>query len=107
VATVKTQPASGEYEYFDIKYGSLEEELGEGMVAICKMAAATREDMKIMRQDLKGSRESMNNEMNQQFQEMAERHNVISGELLGTREELKRAVDNLVKLIQRFLEKPT
>ncbi len=48
----------------------------------------------------------MHKDMNQHFQEMAKRYDVISAELLGTREELKRAVDNLVKLVQKFLEKP-
>jgi DNA anti-recombination protein RmuC len=107
VEIAKTQPATGEYEYFDIKYGPLEEEMGERMVAAFKMAAATRTDMKSMNQDLKESVDSMHKDMNQHFQEMAKKYDVISAELLGTREELKRAVDNLVKLIQKFLEKPT
>jgi acylphosphatase len=132
VETVKTQRATGEYEYFDIKYGTSEEEMGERMVAAFKIAAATRTemknmhaDMKSMNQDLKGSVdsmhadmkstnqdlkesiESMHTDMNRQFQEMAKRYDVISAELLRTREELERAVDNLVKVIQKFLEKPT
>jgi hypothetical protein len=45
--------------------------------------------------------------MNQNFKEMAERYDAISTELLRTREELKIAVDNLVKVVQKFLEKPT
>jgi hypothetical protein len=49
----------------------------------------------------------MHKDMNQNFKEMAERYDVISAELLRTREELERAVDNLVKVIQKFLEKPT
>lgn len=197
IETVKTQPARGEYEYFDIKYGSLEEEMGERMVAAFKIATATRqeikgmhkgmknmhvdlkgsiqsmnEDMKNMHQglngsiqsmhkdlkestesmhhdlkgsiqsmhkdlkestesmhqdlkgsiqsmhkdvtgsiqsmdqDLKGSIESMHHDMNQNFKEMSGRYDAISAELLRTRKELKRSVDNLVKVIQKFLEKP-
>jgi acylphosphatase len=118
IETIKTQPATGEYEYFDIKYGSMEEEIGERMVTAVKIAAATRQDIKDMHKDLKKSTESMHNDlkgsiesmhkdMNQNFKEMAERYGVISAELLRTREELERAVDNLVKVIQKFLEKPT
>lgn len=113
IETIRTQPATSEYEYFDIKYGPLEEEMGERMVAAFKMAAITRQDiksmhkdMKDMHQDLKGSIQSMHQDMNQNFKEMAERYDVISAELLRTREELQRAVDNLVKVIRKFLEKP-
>ncbi|MCJ7424658.1 acylphosphatase [Candidatus Bathyarchaeota archaeon] len=144
--TIKKQPATGEYEYFDIKHGSMEEEMGERMVAAVKIAVATRQDIKdmhqdmknmhhdlngsiqlmhqdlkgsiqsmhkdlkqsteSMRQDLKGSIESMHQDMNLNFKEMAERYDVISAELLRTREELKIAVDNLVRVVQKFLEKP-
>ena len=175
IETVKTQPATGEYEYFEIKYGSMEDEMGERMVAAFKIATATRqeikgmhkdmknmhvdlkgsiqsmiEDMKNMHvdlkgsiqsmhkdlkestesmhhdlkgsiqsmhkdvtgsiqsmdQDLKGSIESMHHDMNQNFKEMSGRYDAISAELLRTRKELKRSVDNLVKVIQKFLEKP-
>jgi acylphosphatase/BMFP domain-containing protein YqiC len=144
--TIKKQPATGEYEYFDIKHGSMEEEMGERMVAAVKIAVATRQDIKdmhqdmknmhhdlngsiqlmhqdlkgsiqsmhkdlkqsteSMHQDLKGSIESMHQDMNLNFKEMAERYDVISAELLRTREELKIAVDNLVRVVQKFLEKP-
>ena len=125
IETVKTQPATSEYEYFDIKYGAMEEEIGERMVAAVKIAIATRQEikdmhegMKNMHQDLKGSIqsmhkdlktsiESMHQDMNQNFKEMAERYDAIATELLRTREELKIAVDNLVKVVQKFLEKPT
>jgi len=125
IETIKKQPATDEYEYFDIKYGPMEEEMGERMVAALKIAVATRqgigemhEDMKNMHQDLKGvtqsmhkdlkgSIESMHQDMNQNFKEMAERYDVISAELLRTREELEKAVGALVKVIQKFLDRPT
>jgi len=132
IETIKKQPAIGEYEYFDIKYGPIEEEMGERMVAAFKIATLTRQEAKDMHQnlrdmrydmkdmhqdlkggiqsmhkDLKGSIDSMHQDMNKNFQEMAQRYDTISAELLRTREELKRAVDNLVKLIQKFLEKPS
>jgi acylphosphatase/BMFP domain-containing protein YqiC len=235
IQTIKKQPATGEYQYFDIKYGSMEEEMGERMVAAVKIAVATRqdikdvhEDLKNMHKDLKGginsmhkdltssiqsmhkdvkestesmhkdlkgsinsmhkdltssiqsmhkdvkestesmhkdlkgsinsmhkdltssiqsmhkdvkestesmhkdlkgsinsmhkdltssiqsmhkdvkeSTESMHSDMNQNFKEMAERYDAISKELLRTREELEKAVDSLVRVVQKFLEKPT
>jgi acylphosphatase len=114
IETIKKQPATGEYEYFDIKYGSMEEEMGERMVAGLKMTNATRQEIKgtraeirDMHQDLKGSIVSMHQDVNQNFKEMAERYDVISAELLKTRKELEIAVDNLVKVIQKFLEKST
>jgi hypothetical protein len=45
--------------------------------------------------------------MNQNFKEMAERYDAISAELLRTRKELEKAVDALVKVVQKFLEKPS
>jgi len=105
VEVVRTQPATGEYQYFEIKHGSLEEEMGERMVAALKIAVATRQDIKNMHQDLKTSIVSMHQDMNRHFEEMAKRYDMISAELLRTREELKRSVDSLVNLIQKFLEK--
>jgi acylphosphatase len=127
IEIVKTQPATGEYKYFEIKYGPLEEEMGERMVAAFKIASATRQDIKNMHTDLKDSIvsmhsdlkesivsmhtdlkdgiQSMHQDMNQNFKEMAIRYDAISAELLRTREELKRAVDNLVRVIEKFLEK--
>jgi len=106
VEITKTQPAKDEYEYFDIKYGPLEEEMGERLMAAFQIATATRQDIKNMHQDLKTSIGSMHQDMNRHFEEMAKRYDVISAELLKTREELKRTVDSLVELIHKFIEKP-
>jgi len=112
VKITKTQPAKDEYEYFDIKYGPLEEEMGERLMAAFKIATATRQDIKNMNQDLKNMHQdlkasigSMHQDMNRHFGEMAKRYDTISAELLKTREELKRAVDSLVELIHKFIEK--
>jgi len=119
IEIIKTQPATGEFKYFEIKYGPLEEEMGERLVAAFKIGVATRQDIKNMHQDLKGVHqdlkgmhqdlktgiESMHHDMNRHFEEMAKRYDAISAELLKTREELKRAVDTLVDLVRKFLEK--
>lgn len=152
IEITETQPASGEFEAFQIKYGPLEEEMGERLVAAFNIAVATRQDIKSvdhnlknmhqdlktsitsmhtdlksgidsmhqdlksgfesthqelkdMRVDLKSSVDSMHDDVNRRFEEMANRYDVISAELLKTREELKRAVDTLVELVRKFVEK--
>jgi acylphosphatase len=134
IETIKKQPAKGEYEYFDIKYGLMEEEIGERIGAAVKIAAATRQDIRDMHEDMKnmhvdltdgitsmhedlggsvqsmhkdlgGGIESMHQDMNQNFKEMAEGYDVISAELLRTRKELEKSVNALVKVVQKFLEK--
>ncbi|MGQ9469968.1 MAG: acylphosphatase [Nitrososphaerales archaeon] len=105
VRIIETSPATGEFEYFDIKYGRLEEELGDRMVMAVNIAKATRKEIGEMRID-----------MNRNFEETAKRYDVISTtlneavntmkvELLKTREELTRAVDNLSRLVQEFIKK--
>ncbi len=64
-----------------------------------------KEGTRSMHEDLKGGITSMHQDMNRHFEEMAKRYDTISAELLKTREELKRAVDSLVELVRKFLEK--
>jgi len=158
VQVVETSPATGEFEYFFIKYGSLEEELSDRMVMAIKYAGAMwkdlksetsgirqdikemhkdlksetsgirqdikemhkdlksetsgiRQDIKEMHKDLKsetsGIRQDikeMHLDVKKSFQDMAERYDSISAELIRTREELTRAVDTLSDLIKQFLK---
>jgi acylphosphatase len=122
VEVVETSPATGEFEYFFIKYGSLEEELSDRMVMAIKYAGAMwkdlksetsgiRQDIKEMHKDLKsetsGIRQDikeMHLDVKKSFQDMAERYDSISSELIRTREELTRAVDTLSDLIKQFLK---
>lgn len=64
-----------------------------------------RSDMKAMHKNLKGSIDSMHEDMNEHFEEMAKRYDAISSELIRTREELKRAVDNMSRLIDEFIRR--
>jgi len=50
---VKKGPATGEFQYFEIRYGTLEEELGERMVAAVKYAKAMWDDMREVKADIK------------------------------------------------------
>jgi len=111
IEVVGREPAVGEFEYFDIKYGPLEEELGERLVAAYKIAVATREDVKATREEAKAGREetkmlreetrsgfkelrggieAMHTDMNRNFAEMAGRYDVISDRLGEAVEAMKR-----------------
>ena len=46
IETIKKQPATGKYEYFDIKYGPLVEELGEGVMPIVKILVLMHNELK-------------------------------------------------------------
>jgi acylphosphatase len=176
VSVVERFDVAGEFLSFKIKYGCLEDELGERLGTAVEVAKATRSDIRAMHGDVKGTRldikamhddvrgtrsdikamhedvkgtrsdiASMNEnlsgsigkmnvdlnqsigsmhtdvagkvvgvqeevggmrcEMNDRFGEMAKRYDVISGELVRTREELTRAVDGLLKVIEEFIHK--
>jgi acylphosphatase/signal transduction histidine kinase len=53
IKIVKTSPATGEFEYFEIRYGPLEEELGERMGTAIRYAGAMWQDIRDMHKDLK------------------------------------------------------
>jgi septal ring factor EnvC (AmiA/AmiB activator) len=53
IDVVKTGPATGEFQYFEIKYGTLEEELGERMVAAVKYAKAMWGDIREVKTDMR------------------------------------------------------
>lgn len=70
---------------------------------INSMHTNLKESITTMHTDMKGSIDSMHNDMNRHFEEMAKRYDVISSELIKSREELTRAVDNMSKLIDEFI----
>ena len=104
VRAVETGPATGEFEYFELKYGPLEEEFGERMGEAVKIAHATRHNIQEMHRGLKSSVADMHKDMSSSFNVMAERYDSISSELIRTREELKRAVNGLLRFIQKLVE---
>ena len=105
VETAKTQPATGEYKYFDIKYGPLEEEMGERMVAAFKIAAATRMDMKSMNQDLKGSIDSMHVDIKSMNQDLKGSIDSMHVDIKSMNQDLKGSIDSMhVDMNQHFEE---
>ena len=59
VKVVETSPATNEFEYFDIKYGGPEEELGERMVAAVKYAKLALHETRGVGTEVKSSRKDI------------------------------------------------
>ena len=56
VRVVEKCEAAGEFQFFKIKYGRLEDELGERMGTAVEFARATNQTIKAMHEDVKGTR---------------------------------------------------
>jgi len=124
VKVVETSPATNEFEYFDIKYGSPEEELGERMVAAVKYAKlalhetrvvgeevkGSREDIKGVRDEVKGSRKDikgMHQDMNKRFDWVAEKYGDIGAGITSIKDDLKelKNMGNDVKEMKNLFAK--
>ncbi len=130
VNVIKESDYKGEFEYFDIKYGALEEELGERMGtgiayagATWEETKATREDIKAMHGDLKGGFkgmhedlkggfkgtrqdiQAMHGDMNKNFHELDEKYHTVSENLESLNENLTKVVEGLTTLIKDHIEK--
>ena len=130
VEITKESDYTGEFEYFDIKYGSLEEELGErigtGIVyagATLEETKGTRADIKAMHGDLnegfkgiheelkdgfKGTQDdikAMHGDMNKNFNELDNKYHSVSKNLEGLNENLTKVVEGLTTLIKDHIEK--
>ncbi|MBO3800437.1 MAG: acylphosphatase [Candidatus Brockarchaeota archaeon] len=146
ISIIEKSEAKGEFEFFEIKYGRIEDELGERLGTAVTYASAMYDGMREMHNDIKGMREEMKEmhsdvsgtvksmhmdlketivnmhndlkngiagvqseisgmrrEINDRFEEMAKRYDTISAELVRTREELTKAVNALLKLIEEFI----
>jgi len=124
VKVVETSPATNEFEYFDIKYGGPEEELGERMVAAVKYAKlalhetrvvgeevkGSREDIKGVRDEVKGSRKDikgMHQDMNKRFDWVAEKYGDIGAGITSIKDDLKelKNMGNDVKEMKNLFAK--
>ena len=124
VKIVETSPATDAFKYFDIKYGSPEEELGERMVAAVKYAKlalhetrvvgeevkGSREDIKGVRDEVKGSRKDikgMHQDMNKRFDWVAEKYGDIGAGITSIKDDLKelKNMGNDVKEMKNLFAK--
>lgn len=93
VTVTKESDYKGEFEYFDIKYGSLEEELGERMGTGIVYAGATWTETKAVREDIKAMHTDLKEGLRTTRQELKEGFKT-------TREELKEGFNGTRKDIQ-------
>ena len=130
VEITKESDSTGEFEYFDIKYGKLEEELGERMGTGIAYAGATWEETKATHEDLKGGFngtrkdiqamhedlkegfkgtqddiKAMHKDMNKNFNELDNKYHSVSKNLEGLNENLTTVVEGLTTLIKDHIDK--
>jgi acylphosphatase len=87
--------------HMDIK--KMHKDLKEEIVGVRGEVRDMHKDLKDEIVGVRGEVRDMHTDMNKSFGEMAERYDAISSELIRTREELTRAVNGLLKLIEEFI----
>jgi acylphosphatase/gas vesicle protein len=96
--------ATGEFKYFEIKYGPLEEEIGERMVMAVKYASAMWPDIKTMSQDLKEVKQDIK-EMKQDIKDMKQDISEMKQdirEIKGDVKEMLKKQDETIKEIREL-----
>jgi acylphosphatase/gas vesicle protein len=105
--------ATGEFKYFEIKYGPLEEEIGERMVMAVKYASAMWSDIKEMKQDIKEVKQDIKEmkqdikDMKQDISEMKQDIKEIKGdvkEVLKKQEETIKEIRELRSDLKSYLD---
>jgi len=89
VKIVETSPATNEFKYFDIKYGSPEEELGERMVAAVKYAKLALHETRGVGEEVKGSREDIQN----MHKDMRKGQNCIKDSIQNMHQDMNKRFD--------------
>jgi acylphosphatase/gas vesicle protein len=98
--------ATGEFKYFEIKYGPLEEEIGERMVMAVKYATIMSSDIKEMKQDIKEMKQDIK-DMKQDISEMKQDIKEIKGdvkEVLKKQEETIKEIRELRSDLKSYLD---
>jgi acylphosphatase/gas vesicle protein len=96
--------ATGEYKYFEIKYGPLEEEIGERMVMAVKYATIMSSDIKEMKQDIKEVKQDIK-EMKQDIKDMKQDISEMKQdikEIKGDVKEVLKKQDETIKEIREL-----
>jgi len=105
--------ATGEFKYFEIKYGPLEEEIGERMVMAVKYATIMSSDIKEMKQDIKEMKQDIKEmkqdikDMKQDISEMKQDIKEIKGdvkEVLKKQEETIKEIRELRSDLKSYLD---
>lgn len=108
LCVVETKKATGEFEYFDIRYGSTAEEIGDRMGAGIQYIAATTEEVKASRQDIRDVGEKINVltvSTKENFNELGEKYHVISENMDAMNKNIEKMVDALTLLVKDHIER--
>ncbi|MEM3891926.1 MAG: acylphosphatase [Nitrososphaerales archaeon] len=92
IEVTKTSPPTGEYQYFEVKYGPLEEELSERMVAAIKYAKGMWSDIKGMREDIKEMKGDIK-EMKGDIKTVLKKQDETIFEIRALRDDLRSYID--------------
>ncbi len=103
IELIKTSPATGEFKYFEIKYGPLEEELSERMVAAINYAAAMWSDIKEMKGDIKEMKSDIK-EMKSDIKEVLKKQDETIIEIRNLRKDLKTYMDKRFERIEKEIK---
>ena len=95
VKIVETSPATDAFKYFDIKYGSPEEELGERMVAAVKYAKLALHETRGVSSEVKGSREDIKG-VREEVKDSREDIKGVREEVKGSRKDIQDMHKDLV-----------
>lgn len=104
IEIIKKEPATGEYEYFDIKYGPLEEEIGERMVAAFRIAVMTRQDIKNMHGDMKDMHQDLKGSIVYMHQDLKGSIVSMHQDLKNMHSDLKASIDSMHQDMNRHFE---
>ncbi|MEM2533715.1 MAG: acylphosphatase [Candidatus Nezhaarchaeales archaeon] len=89
VKIIEKSEATGEFEYFEIKYGRLEEELGERMGTAIEYAKAMRSDIRNMHKDLKEDLGGLKEDLGGLRTELRDMHKDLKEDLSGLRGDIR------------------
>jgi acylphosphatase/DNA-binding ferritin-like protein len=89
--------ATGEFKYFEIKYGPLEEEIGERMVMAVKYATIMSSDIKEMKQDIKEVKQDIK-EMKQDIKEMKQDIKEVKQDIKEMKQDIKEMKQDIKEI---------
>jgi acylphosphatase/DNA-binding ferritin-like protein len=95
--------ATGEFKYFEIKYGPLEEEIGERMVMAVKYASAMWSDIKTMSQNLKEVKQDIK-EMKQDLKEVKQDIKEMKQDIKEVKQDIKEIKQDIKEMKQDIKE---
>lgn len=104
IEIVRIEPATGEFDYFDIKYGSTEEEMGERMVAAFRIATMTRQDIKDMHADMKEMHRDLKGSITSMHQDLKGSITSMHQDIKSMHVDLKSSIDSMHQDMNRHFE---